>query len=679
MKKIISLLLVSFFLFPAFMNIKAQTKEGTDFLTECIDKSVDPGVDFVNFATGKWKKNNPIPASEKSWGIFNLVPEETYEKIKTILSEVQAKSWPKGSSKQKVGDFYFSGMDTAEIEKQGTSQLQKEFKQISSAKSISDLFKQAALLQTYGVGSFFNFWVDQDAKNSDNWALYLWQGGIGLPQRDYYFRADSRTQNIRKEYVKHIANIFVLTGEKPATAAQQADVIFKIETAMADSSRKLEALRDPYANYNKMTISELSKIAPSINWNDILKVLGAQDVNEIIVGQPEFIKQIEGIVKKYSLADLKTYLKWHLVNSFADKMSSAFVNERFHFRGTVLSGTKEQRPRWKRVQDAVEGSMGELLGQIYVEKFYSPKTKQRYEKLVDDIVEAYRERIKNLDWMSQATKDKAYAKLNTMVKKVGYPDKWKDFSSLQVDRKSYLRNYINANVFWFNRDINKLGKPVDRTEWNMTPQTYNAYYNPSNNEIVLPAAIFIIPGVPDSLIDDAVVYSYAGASTIGHELTHGFDDQGRQYDAKGNLSDWWTKEDEEKFNEKTKLMIEQFDNYVVLDSMHVNGQATLGENIADLGGIVIGYDAFKKTNQYKEGKVLNGLTPDQRYWLGYAYAWLGHKRDEALAQQILTDVHSPEFLRVNGPLSNIPEFYKAFGIKEGQPMYRPENKRVKIW
>ena len=679
MKRHISLLLFPLLLLAGQINIHPQAKVNGDFLTECMDKSVDPGVNFVDYATGTWKKNNPIPASEKSWGIFNLVPEETYEKIKSILAEVQASKWPEGSSKQKVGDFYYSGMDTVNIEKMGVTPLANEFKMIAEAKSVNDLLIKAAMLQTYGVGSFFGFFVDQDAKNSDKWALYLWQGGLGLPQRDYYFRPDARTQNIRKEYMKFISNILVLAGDKPEEAAKQADVIFKIETALADSSRKLEDLRDPYANYNKMTVAEISKLTPTVNWKDLLAVIGAKNENEIIVGQPEFLKQVESILKKYSLDELKAYLKWHLINEFADKLGSKFDKERFNFRGTVLTGTKEQRPRWKRVQDAVENSMGELLGQIYVEKFYSAKTKKRYEKLVDDIVEAYRERIKKLDWMSDATKEKAYIKLNTMTKKVGYPDKWKDFSSLKVDRTSYLRNYINANVFWFNRDINKLGKPVDRTEWNMTPQTYNAYYNPSNNEIVLPAAIFIIPNVPDSLIDDAVVYSYAGASTIGHEITHGFDDQGRQYDSKGNLSDWWTKEDEEKFNSKAQLMVEQFDNFVVLDSMHVNGKATLGENIADLGGIVIGYDAFKKTAQYKEGKVINGLTADQRFWLGYAYAWLGHKRDEALAQQILIDVHAPEFLRVNGPLSNIPEFYKAFGIKEGQPMYRPENKRVKIW
>jgi len=344
-----------------------------------------------------------------------------------------------------------------------------------------------------------------------------------------------------------------------------------------------------------------------------------------------------------------------------------------------MSGVKEQRPRWKRIQDVVESDLGELLGQVYVEKYYSPNTKKRYEKLVDDIMAAYGERIKKLDWMSQVTKEKALDKLHAITKKVGYPDKWKDFSKLKIVPGAYVENAIVANIFWFHKYIERLGKPVDRTEWNMTPQTYNAYYNPSNNEIVLPAAIFIIPGVPDSIVDDAVVYSYAGASTIGHELTHGFDDQGRQYDAKGNLNNWWLKEDEEKFNKQTGLMVDQFDSYVILDSMHVNGRATLGENIADLGGLVTGFDAFKKTKQYKEGKLIAGLTPEQRFWLGYAYSWLGHKRPEALAQQVMVDVHAPEYLRVNGPLSNIPDFYNAFNIKPNSPMYRSSDKRVSIW
>ena len=345
----------------------------------------------------------------------------------------------------------------------------------------------------------------------------------------------------------------------------------------------------------------------------------------------------------------------------------------------VLEGKKRLRDRWKRVLDNEEAAMGELLGQLYVEKYFSVATKKRYESLVNNILETYKERIQQLDWMSPATKEKSLAKLASVMKKVGYPDKWKDYSALTINRDSYVMNVLKANVWSFNYELNKLDKPVDRTEWDMTPQTYNAYYNPSNNEIVLPAASFIIPGLPDSLADDALIYSYAGGSTIGHEITHGFDDEGRQYDAQGNLRNWWTKDDEKKFNDRAAVMVKQFNDYVVLDSMHINGKACLGENIADLGGVILGYEAFQKTEQAKSGQLIGGLTPDQRYFLGYALSWLGHQRDQRLARQVMTDVHSPEFLRVNGPLANIPEFYKAFGVKPGDPMYLPENQRVRIW
>ena len=372
-------------------------------------------------------------------------------------------------------------------------------------------------------------------------------------------------------------------------------------------------------------------------------------------------------------------MQWHLVNGFAEVLSKPFDDENFNFYGKLLDGKKEQRPRWKRVLDNEEAGMGELLGQLYVQKYFSDKTKHRYEKMVNDIMDAFRDRVNKLDWMSPVTKEKALAKLAAVTKKVGYPDKWKDYSALSINRDSYVQNVMRANVWAFNYQLNKLGKPVDRTEWDMTPQTYNAYYNPSNNEIVLPAAIFIIPGVPDSLADDALVYSYDGGSTIGHELTHGFDDEGRQYDAKGNLSDWWTKDDGTKFNERSKLMINQFSNYVVLDSLHVNGKACLGENIADLAGVLLGYDAFQKTQQAKEGKPIAGFTPNQRYFLGYALSWLGNQRDERTARQILTDVHAPAFLRVNGPVSDIPAFYEAFNVKSGDPMYWADSLRVKIW
>ncbi len=665
--------------FLSITMLYSQDKVTGDFLTNAMDTTVDPGADFFSYATGTWMKENPIPASERRWGLPNLVNEETYSRLKGILQESAGIKSPEGSTKQKIGDFYFTGMDTVSIESQGLTPIQLELDKISSIKNKEDLIKTVALLQKEGVGVMFGLFVDQDTKNSEQWAMYFWQGGLGLPNREYYFRDDARTNNIRNEYRIHITKMLGLLGPSKNEAAAENNVIYKIENFLADSSRKLEDLRDPYANYNKMSVDELEKTAPNIEWRTLLKDMGADNVDSIIVGQSEFVHALNAAVVKFSIDDWKTYLKFHLLNEFAPRLGSKYDNERFYFYGTVMSGVKEQKPRWKRIQDATEEAMGELLGQIYVEKYYSPKTKKRYEKIVDDCIDAFANRIKVLDWMSDSTKQEALIKLYAITKKVGYPDKWKDFSNLKVDRSSYVRNTIRANVFWFNRGINKLGKPVDRTEWNMTPQTWNAYYNPSNNEIVLPAAAFIVPGVPDSLVDDAVAYAYAGASTIGHEMTHGFDDEGRLFDEKGNLKNWWTKEDEIKFKEKTKMMVEQFNNYVVLDSMHINGEATLGENIADLGGDVIGWDAFIKTKQYKEGKKINGLTPAQRFWIGYAYSWLGHTRPEALAQQVLTDVHSPNFLRVNGPFSDVDVFYDAFNIKPGQQMYIPPDKRVKIW
>ncbi len=665
--------------FLSTLTIHSQEKVKGDFLTNAMDTTIDPGENFFEYATGTWMKENPIPASERRWGLANLVNEETYNRLKGILQEAAKSNAPEGSTTQKIGDFYFTGMDTVAIEKQGLAPIQPELDKINSIKNKKELFETVALLQKEGVSAMFGLFIDQDTKNSEQYSVYLWQGGLGLPNRDYYFRDDARTENIRNQYKVHITKMLELLGEKKSKASKDDNIIYKIENFLADSCRKLEDLRDPYANYNKMSVAELEKTTPAIEWKVMMNEMGTEKLDSIIVGQPEFANALNAAIQKFTIEEWKTYLRYHLLSEFAGRLSSRFDNENFHFRGTVMSGVKEQKPRWKRIQDATEQAMGELLGQIYVEKYYSPKTKKRYEKIVDDCIDAFANRIKNLDWMSDSTKQKALVKLYAITKKVGYPDKWKDFSSLKIDRGSFVRNTIKANIFWFNREINKLGKPVDRTEWNMTPQTWNAYYNPSNNEIVLPAAAFVVPGVPDSLVDDAVAYAYAGASTISHELTHGFDDEGRLFDEKGNLKNWWTKGDEEKFKQKTRKLVDQFNNYVVLDSMHINGEATLGENLADLGGDVIGWDAFTKTKQYKEGKKIAGLTPAQRFWIGYAYSWLGHTRPEALAQQVLTDVHSPNFLRVNGPFSDVDAFYQAFDIKPGQPMYIPPDKRVKIW
>jgi putative endopeptidase len=650
-----------------------------DPLLENRDTSLSPGNDFFRYACGTWLKNNPIPTAENSWGIWSLVQEETYNRMRKVSEEAAEMKSAAGSNEQKIGDFYFSGMDTVTIDKLGITPLNADLQRIDAIKDLKSLGEVIALHQTYGVGPVFGAYIFQDEKASEQQALHFYQGGIGLPDRDYYFNTDSRTKMIRNEYVLHLAAMFKLMGEDSVKAKSNAATIMKIETTLAKASRKLEDLRDPYLNYNKMQVDGLNSLTPSIDWKSMLEGMHIKNVDSVIVGQPEFFREVEKSLKAYPIEDWKVYLRWQLVNTFAAYLSKPFDDQNFKFYRTVLSGVKEQRPRWKRVVVEVENSIGDLLGQLYVQEYVSPAFKQRYQDLTNNILEAYRDRINMLSWMSDSTKQKALVKLNSITTKVAYPDKWKDYSALQIERNNYAGNILRSHVWAHDYEVAKLGKPVDRTEWGMTPQTYNAYYNPSNNEIVLPAAIFIIPGLADSLADDAIIYGYAGASTIGHELTHGFDDQGRQFDEKGNLRNWWNSNDEMEFNKRAKLIVKQFDEFKVLDSLTVNGEATQGENIADLGGVVLGYEAFKKTEQYKSGKLINGMTPDQRYFLGYALSWLGHMRDETLAMRIMTDVHAPNFLRINGPLANIPEFHKAFNIKEGDPMFRPDSLRVNIW
>lgn len=650
-----------------------------DPLLENRDTSLSPGADFFRYACGTWLKNNPIPKAENSWGIWSLVQEETYNRMRKVSEEAsEAKSAP-GSNEQKIGDFYFSGMDTATIDKLGITPLAEDLKKIEAIGDVKSLVEVIALHHTYGVAPVFSAYIFQDEKASEQQALHFYQGGIGLPDRDYYFNTDNRTKTIRSEYMNHLTAMFKLMGDDSLVAKSNAAIVLKMETALAKASRKLEALRDPYLNYNKMQVSGLNSLTPSIDWKMMLEGMHIRNVDSVIVGQPEFFREVEKSLKTFPINEWKVYLRWQLVNTFAAYLSKPFDEQNFRFYNQVLSGVKEQRPRWKRVLVEVESSIGDLLGQLYVQKYVSPSFKKRYQDLTNNIIEAYRNRINQLSWMSDSTKQKAMVKLNAITTKVAYPDKWKDYSALKIERSNYATNVIRSRVWSHNYEVAKLGKPVDRTEWGMTPQTYNAYYNPSNNEIVLPAAIFIIPGLEDSLADDAIIYGYAGASTIGHELTHGFDDQGRQFDEKGNLRNWWSPEDESEFNKRAKLIVKQFGEFKVLDSLTVNGEATQGENIADLGGVVLGYEAFKKTEQYKSGKLINGMTPDQRYFLGYALSWLGHMRDETLAMRIMTDVHAPNFLRINGPLANIPEFHKAFGIKEGDPMFRADSLRVNIW
>ena len=651
-----------------------------DFLVRNLDTTVSPAKDFFRYANGGWLKANPIPPSERMWGVGNLVQEKIYTQMKDVCEQAAADTTAqKGSIRQKIGDFYATVMDSNRTESLGSSPLKPELDRIASINNIQDLRNVLALYQTYRISPLFFPSVDQDEKNSSVYSYHLYQGGLGLPNRDYYFRTDQRTQNIRSEYLKHVAKMLTLLGEDPASAGKHSESIMALETRLAKASRKLEDLRDPYRNYNKMSVAQLGRLTPALDWKSLLPAMSISKIDSVVVGQPEFYKEVQQELTTVPMDEWKEYLRWNLVNRFSSTLDSALANEHFHFYGTVLSGVKEQRPRWKRALDAEERAIGDLLGQQYVAQYVPAAMRARYEEVVKNMFASYADRIKKLDWMSEETKTKALAKLEAVRKKVCYPDKWKDYSSLEFDRSSYFANQLRANQWLYQYFVQKLGKPVDRTEWDMTPQTYNAYYNPSNNEIVLPAAGLLIPDLADSLADDALIYGYAGASTIGHEVTHGFDDEGRQFDAEGNLRNWWSKDDEKQFNQRAQKMVDQFDAYIVLDSLHVNGKACLGENIADLGGVVIGYDAFKHTKEGQTDTLIDGLTPDQRFFLAYAYSWLGQKRDAALQQQILTDVHSPEFLRVNGPLSNVPEFYHAFGVKPGDPMWRPDSLRVKIW
>jgi putative endopeptidase len=660
-------------------TVNTDVKED-DFLWQYIDSTVKPGDDFFKYATGNWMKKNEIPSNERRWGIANLVRNDIYDQIRQINDESAAdKEAKKGSNTQRIGDFWTAGMDSNTIDLQGIKPLMPLLSQVNSIKNKSDLIRVIAEFQTYAGSPLFSAYIFQDEMNSEKLALHFFQGGIGLPDRDYYFNNDSRTQNIRKEYKIHLKNMFRLMGDDEKKAAANSEVVFKIETDLAKASRKLEDLRDPYANYNKMTVEQLNTITPSIPWKTVLNTMNLKNIDTVIVGQPEFYAQVEKSLQTVSINDWKTYLRWNLINDFSGDMSKDFNDEHFHFYGVVMTGTPNQRPRWKRIMDKEENYLGDALGQLYVEKYVPKSMRKRYDELVTNMLSTYKEHIEKLDWMSDETRKKALDKLGKITSKVCYPDKWKDYSTLVISRDSHLKNVMNCQLWAYNYEVAKLYKPVDRTEWDMTPQTYNAYYNPSNNEIVLPAAQFLIPGLPDSLADDAIIYGYAAASTIGHELTHGFDDEGRQFDAKGNLVNWWTPQDSINFSQRAKLLEQQFSNYVVLDSLHINGKASLGENIADLGGIVIGLDAFKKTDQYKKGEKIDGLTPLQRYFLGYTLGWLGHTRDAALAMQVMTDVHAPNFLRVNGPLSNVPEFYDAFGIKEGDAMWRADSVRVRIW
>ena len=663
----------------ALVSCQTAVKENTpDFLAANMDTTINPGTDFFQYANGSWIKGTPIPPAESAWGIGQLVQQDIYNRLRRISEDAAAQKAPPRSAAQQIGDLWYSGMDSAAIEKQGLSPLQDDLEKIRAIRSVPDLLQITAALHKKSVDVLFSDGVGQDDKNSDLMTYQLAQGGLGMPNRDYYFNTAGKPAAVRKAYQHYLYTIFRQLGRDSLSALAGATAVFSLETRLAETSRKLADLRDPEKNYNKISRTALQKLTPAISWDTWLKNSDIAPLDSLIIRQPEFYTTLNTLLTATPLEDWKLYLQAHLVQSSAPYLDQQTFANYFAYYQT-LSGATEQRPRWKRVLDAEENAMGEALGQLFVKEYFPEKAKQRYSNMVEAIRDAYKQRITQLTWMSDSTKKKALNKLAHITKKVGYPDKWKDFSALTIDRGPYVLNMQRAAEWWSHYMISKLGKPVDRTEWDMSPQTYNAYYNPSNNEIVLPAGIFAVPGKKDEELDDAFVYGYAAASTIGHEITHGFDDQGRQFDEKGNLHNWWQPSDEAQFKARAAGIIRQFSEFNPVDTLHVNGDATQGENIADLGGLLIGLDAFYKTEAWHKGEKIGGLTPLQRYFVGYAYAWMYQERKEILVTHLLTDVHAPARERVNGPMANIPAFYEAFNIRPGDKMVRPDSLRVTIW
>jgi putative endopeptidase len=646
-----------------------------------MDTSANPGDDFYQYAVGGWLKNNPIPAEFTQWGSFDQLADMNSSELKELLETAAAdKNAAPNSIIRKIGDFYTSSMDETKIESEGLKPLEQEFKRIDAVQDIKELQKLAAYFHINQLRPLFRTNVFPDPKNSRMNILWLYQDGLGLPDRDYYIEDNDRSKSIREEYLKHLTNMFQLINDTPEKAAASAKIVMDIETRLAKASMARVELRDPKAIYNKRNLQELAQMAPNFDFMAYFKHIGLanpQDINNYIsVGQPKFFQEISAMMTDVSLDDWKAYFRWHLVRGAAPYLSSAFVNERFNFYDKFLSGQKELKPRWKRSINEMNRAIGEAVGQFYVKKYFPPEAKTRAYELVMNLKKAFARRIKKLPWMGDETKKKALEKLEAFGVKIGYPDKWIDYSTLETKQDSYISNMLRANKFNFNRNLKKIGQPVDREEWNMYPQIVNAFYNPLMNEITFPAGI-LQPPFFDFKADDAVNYGAIGAA-IGHEMTHGFDDQGRQYDKTGNLNDWWTKEDEEKFKARTELLVRQSESYVVVDDAHMDGKLSLGENIADLGGLNIAYDALMSVLPGNPDKV-DGFTPQQRFFLSWARIWRENIRKESLLLGLKTDVHPPSKYRTILPLSNMPAFYEAFDVKPGAAMYRPENEQANIW
>jgi putative endopeptidase len=643
-----------------------------------LDKTCKPCEDFYHYASGEWLAKNPVPAAYPSWGRFNELAERNRELLHQILEEAAANTKASaGSNEQKIGDFYASCMDEKQINAASASPLNAEFAQIESVRSPAQLQAEIARLQSKGVGVLFDFGSTQDEKNSSQVIGGADQGGLGLPDRDYYTKTDDKSKEIRQQYQEHIAKMLALVGDDDAKASSEANAIVELETKLAEVSLTRVERRDPEKTYHKMNRSDLRTLTPNWSWEDYFQEIGYTKIDSVDVSAPKFFETMSQALKETRLETWKTYLRWHLLNSTAAYLSDPFVDENFNFNGRVLQGTKELLPRWKRCVTATDRQLGEALGQIYAQKYFPPAAKARALEMVNHLTEALRDDLQTLPWMSPATRKQALGKLGTFARKIGYPDKWRDYSAFTVDRGPYALNQMRGSQFEFKRDLNKIGKPVDRNEWGMTPPTVNAYYRAEMNEIVFPAGI-LQPPFFDPNADNASNYGAMGA-VIGHEMTHGFDDEGRKFDAQGNLRDWWTPEDEKNFNERALCVEKQFDSYVVQDDMHENGKLVLGESIADLGGLNLAYRALQKAEKGKKPPLVGGLTADQRFYLSYAQIWSSNDRPEFERLMVNTNPHPLARFRAIAAPSNMPEFAHAFDCKEGDAMARPTTIRCQIW
>jgi putative endopeptidase len=658
-------------------NVTAQLVSGFDPKT--FDKSVKPQDDFFQYINGGWIKQNPIPATESRWGNFNILAEQNLETQRKILETAAAITNEEGSASQKIGTFYKVAMDTVKLEKEGFKPVANLFDQTNNATNGKDFAKLVGEFHQQGISGFFSVYVGLDVKDNEKYVVWFSQSGLSLPDKDYYSKQDEKSKKIREEFKTHIKNMYLLYGRSEGDAVMASRLILDFETKLSQRSMSRVDNRNMEKKYNKRALSQVFETYPNFDWNTYLETVGIPLAphDSVVVAHLDFFDNLNRLFTESDPMTFKLYMNWKVMQASSGYLNNKIGQESFRFYGSVLQGTKEQKPRWKRAVASSNSMVGELLAQEYVKVAFSAEAKVKVNEMVDNLKEAYRMRIQNLDWMSAVTKQKALEKLDAFNRKLGYPDQWKDYSELRIIEESYWEIYQRCSKFGYKRMVEKLGTTVDRTEWNMLPQTVNAYYSPTMNEIVFPAAIMQPPFFNPNA-DDAVNYGAIGA-VIGHEFSHGFDDQGSKYDAKGNLNTWWTEDDRSKFEARTQLLVNQFNEFQPLDSVYVNGQLTLGENIADLAGLTVAYDAYMISLKNKPKSKIDGFTPEQRFFIGFAQVWRGHSRPEYVRNQVLTDPHSPQQYRVIGTLSNMPEFYQAFGVKKGNKMWREDSKRVKIW